>query len=221
MKTSRRNFIKQSAVAAAVVAPLILPSTARGQNAPSNRVNLAIVGAGGQGSYIVEYTSGLPDAQFLAVCDCFKERREGMRDSLNEQYGGKVVEAYRDFREVLARDDIDGVIVATPDHWHAHVAMAAARAGKDLYVEKPLSLSLAWGRELREVVEEKGIVFQYGTQQRSHGQFRKACELVRPFARHRAVGFGHGRHEPGFLRGSRQAAGGGAVGHGLRVGCDL
>jgi predicted dehydrogenase len=177
MTQTRRSFLKSATVAAA--APLILPSTAWGANAPSNRVNLAIVGAGGQGTYIAEYTSGLPDAQFLAVCDCFKERREGMRDSLNEQYDGKVVEAYRDFREVFARDDIDGVIVATPDHWHVHIAMAAARAGKDLYVEKPLSLSLAWALELRNVVSEKGIVFQYGTQQRSQWQFRKACELVR------------------------------------------
>ena len=177
MKTTRRNFLKSTT--AAIAAPMIIPSTVLGKNAPSNRVNLAIIGAGGQGSLIAEYTSTLKDAQFLAVCDCFKDRRENMCNTLNEHYGSKVVKPYRDFREVLARDDIDAVMVATPDHWHVHLAIAAARAGKDMYIEKPLGISMEWAKELRKAVQENKLVFQYGTQQRSAFQFRKACELVR------------------------------------------
>jgi len=176
MKTTRRNFLKSTA--AAITAPMVIPSTVIGKNAPSNRVNLAIIGAGGRGSSVARYTSALEDAQFLAVCDCFEERREGMRDGLNQRYNGNVVKAYRDFREVLARDDIDAVMVATPDHWHVPIAIAAARAGKDMYVEKPLGVSMEWSWKLREAVKKNKVVFQYGTQQRSQFQFRQTCELV-------------------------------------------
>ncbi len=177
MKSTRRDFLKRTAVA--VAAPMVIPSTAFGQNAPSNRVNLALIGAGGRGTSNLNYTSGLDEAQFLAVCDCFRDRREGTRDRLNEKYGNKVVRAYHDFREVLARDDIDAVMVCTPDHWHVPIAIAAARAKKDMYVEKPLGVSMKWAQVLRDVVAENDVVFQYGTQQRSSFQFRKACELVR------------------------------------------
>lgn len=176
MKTTRKNFLKTAA--AAVAAPMIVPSTVLGKTAPSNRVNLALIGVGGRGSAHLGYIRELEGAQILAVCDCFQERREGKREALNEHYQGKVVKAYRDFREVLARDDIDGIVVATPDHWHAHVAIAAARAGKDMYVEKPLSVSLEWAWELRKAIKENNVVFEYGTQQRSQFQFRQACELV-------------------------------------------
>jgi len=178
MKSTRRDFLTRTA-AATVAAPMVISSTALGKTAPSNRVNVAIIGTGGQGGSIVNYMSRFKDVQFLAVCDCFQDRRERMRDRLNKQYDGSAVKAYRDFRDVLARDDIDAVIVATPDHWHVHIALAAARAGKDMYVEKPLSVSMQWAWELRKAVKENGIVFQYGTQQRSQWQFRLACELVR------------------------------------------
>ena len=177
MKTTRKNFLKTAA--AAVAAPMIVPSSVFGETAPSNRVNLALIGVGGRGTNHLDYIGGLDSARIVAVCDCFKHVREEKRDALNAQYGGEYVQAYRDFREVLARDDVDGVVVATPDHWHVHVAIAAARAGKDLYVEKPLSVSLRWAWELREAVKENNVVFQYGTQQRSDFQFRQACELVR------------------------------------------
>jgi predicted dehydrogenase len=173
----RRTFLKTAATA--VVTPMIIPSTALGQNAPSNRINLAIIGVGGRGTDHVDYVSTLKEAQLLAVCDCFQTRREGTRDRLNAHYDGNFVTAYSDYREVLARDDIDGIIVATPDHWHVHVAIAAARAKKHMYVEKPLSISMEWAWKLREEVKKNEVVFQYGTQQRSQFQFRQACELVR------------------------------------------
>ena len=176
-RPSRREFLKCTAAAAA--APLILPSRAWGQDAPSNRVNLALIGAGGRGSGLLNDAVHLPEAQLLAVCDCFQERRESTREKLNAFYKGDMVKAYTDFREVLARDDIDGVIVATPDHWHVPIAIAAARAGKAMYVEKPLAVSLKWAEELRRVARDRMSVFQYGTQQRSAPQFRQACELAR------------------------------------------
>lgn len=175
--TSRRNLLKWTAAAAA--APMLIPSRARGQEAPSNRVNLALIGAGGRGSGLLNNTVHLPEAQIIAVCDCFTDRRNATRDKLNEFYQGTMVEAYVDFREVLARADIDGVIVATPDHWHVPIAIAAARAGKAMYVEKPLGISMAWSRELQRTLQVEQSVFQYGTQQRSEPQFRQACELVR------------------------------------------
>ncbi|MBI2423721.1 MAG: Gfo/Idh/MocA family oxidoreductase [Candidatus Hydrogenedentes bacterium] len=172
---TRRDFLRGASAAA----PLLLSPRAWGGNAPGSRVNLAIIGAGGRGNGLLNNTVHLPEARVVAVCDCFVARRETMRDQLDTFYGGKGVTAYADFREVLARDDIDGVIVATPDHWHVPIALAAARAGKAMYIEKPLGVSLAWAWQLREAVQARKNVFQYGTQQRSEAQFRQACELVR------------------------------------------
>ncbi|MBI5091760.1 MAG: Gfo/Idh/MocA family oxidoreductase [Candidatus Hydrogenedentes bacterium] len=177
VNTTRREFLKRTA--AAITAPVILRSTALGKNAPSNRVNLALIGAGGRGNQLLNDFSHVQDAQVIAVCDCFKERRETTRDKLNKTYNGEVVTAYADFRELLALKDIDGVIVATPDHWHVPIAIAAARAGKDTYVEKPLGVSMEWAWKLRKAARRAKTVFQYGTQQRSSPLFRKACELVR------------------------------------------
>lgn len=175
-RPTRRDFMKWTAAAAA---PMILPARAWGQHTPGNRVNLALIGAGGRGSGLLNEAVHLPEAQILAVCDCFQERRESTRDKLNAFYEGQVVQAHADFREVLARDDIDGVIVATPDHWHVPIAIAAARAGKAMYVEKPLGVSMKWAWALQRVLQVEQSVFQYGTQQRSAPQFRQACELVR------------------------------------------
>lgn len=174
---SRRDFLRRAT--AAVLAPSILPSSSLGKTAPHNRVTLALIGAGGRGNGLLKGFVPLEDAQFLAVCDCFRDRRKRVRDSLNNLYGRQVVKAYADFREVLARDDIDAVIIATPDHWHVPIAIAAARAGKDMYVEKPLGVSMTWAWVLRKAVRNKKRIFQYGTQQRSSAAFRNACELVR------------------------------------------
>jgi predicted dehydrogenase len=179
-RVTRRAFLKKTTAAAASLAvPTVFPATAFGRNAPSNRVNLAMIGVGSRGTDVMNGFARNEDVQILAVCDTFRERSERARSALNEKYGGDVVTAHRDFREILTRDDIDGVVICTPDHWHVPAAIYAARAGKDIYVEKPLGVSLAWARELRRTVKRYGNVLQYGTQQRSDWRFRYACEVVR------------------------------------------
>lgn len=177
VKLSRRNFLK--GLSAAVIAPTVIPSSVLGKNAPSNRVNVALIGTGGRGNDLLREFTKVDDAQIIAVCDCFKDRRERTRKALNDLYQGQVVTAYADFLEVLELKDVDAVVVATPDHWHVPVAIAAARAGKDMYVEKPLGVSLKWAQILRKTARRHKTVFQYGTQQRSNEKFRRACELVR------------------------------------------
>jgi len=181
---NRRQFLAgvAGATGAAIVLPTIVPSTVLGADAPSNHVALAAIGVGqrGFGNNWGSF-SGHADVRYLAACDAFKSRRDKFASQVNaKRYGGKTVcKAQADFREVLARDDIDGVVISTQDHWHVPLAYHAAKAGKDMYVEKPLGVAMAWALKLREQVEKKKVIFQYGTQQRSGGQFLKACELVR------------------------------------------
>ncbi len=176
-RINRRGFLHQAG--AALAAPLIVPSSVRGASAPSNRVNLAAFGVGGRGSYDTTAIQAHPDARFVAVCDCYQSRRESKRQEWNQRYGGDFVKAYSDPWEVLRRDDIDAVVIATPDHWHVPLALAAVRAGKSVYVEKPLGVSMKWAWRLRDAMKGKPLVFQYGTQQRSDPHFRYACELAR------------------------------------------
>ena len=173
---TRRSFIK--AAAGACVAPAFVPSTVFGKTAPSDRIGLAMLGVGSRGTGVMRGFARHADAQFIAVCDPFRSRQERAQATL-AQRGMDGVAAYSDFREMLARDDIDAVVICTPDHWHVPLAVAAAKAGKDMYVEKPLGVSMRWAQELREAVKRHGRVFQYGTQQRSSGRFRFTCELVR------------------------------------------
>jgi predicted dehydrogenase len=188
---SRRGFIQRIASAsAAMAAPTIVPSTVFGRGrgpAPSDRVTLGHIGVGGQGTGLLRGFLQLDGTQSLAVCDPFRSRREAAAseaDASTAQRLGRpsahACTAYNDFRELLDRPDIDAVVVATPDHWHVPVALTAVRAGKDVYVEKPLGVSIFQNKALREAVHRHGRVFQYGTQQRSfnsHCAF--ACELVR------------------------------------------
>lgn len=176
---SRRAFLGRGI--AALGFPLIVPSRVLGgPGAPSNRVTVAAIGCGGRGSAVHRGMASLDGVQYLAAVDPFKERRERFVQMLDgqSQYGAGA-KPYGDFREALARDDVDAVVVCTPDHWHVPIAIAAARAGKDMYVEKPLGVSMRWAKVLREEVGRRGCVFQYGTQQRSDPKFRFACELVR------------------------------------------
>ena len=177
--TTRRNFLKQAGAAAAV--PMVLRSgVVFGAKTPSNRATTAHVGVGGQGSGLLGGFLGLDNCQVLAICDPFKDRRESRAAMVDQRYGKTGCKAYNDFREVLGRGDIDAVVVATPDHWHVPISLAAVRAGKDVYCEKPLGLSIEQNKALRSAVHQHGAVFQYGTQQRSfstHCGF--ACELVR------------------------------------------
>jgi hypothetical protein len=178
-KISRRDFLKSAAMAFA--APAIVPSFVRGRTAPSNRVNLAAIGVGGRGSGNVwqDFVTTQDDVRLVIACDCFAGRRSDFAAKVNKYYGGNYCEPLADWREVLARKDVDGVVISTPDHWHVPLAYYAAKAKKDMYVEKPLGVALAWIWKLREAVTANKVIFQYGTQQRSSGEFTRAVELVR------------------------------------------
>lgn len=170
---SRRKFLQTSAVAAAV--PYVITNAALGdaRTPPaSERVALGHIGVGGQGSFLFFQFQQCKGCQSVAVADAYKDRREA-RAAICK---GK---AYRDFRDLLARTDIDAVVVATPDHWHVPIAIAAARAKKDAYVEKPLGLTIQQDLVCRKVFAERQRVFQYGAMQRSMGHCWLGCELVR------------------------------------------
>ena len=175
---SRRQFLK-GAMVGTLALPSIVPSTVFGANAPSQRVHLAMIGVGGRGTAVMNGFLRYDDVRFVAVADTYSDRRARAKARLDERYGDSSAKTYADFRDILRRDDVDGVVVCTPDHWHVPVALYAARAGKDMYVEKPLGVSMVWAGELRKAIKRFGNIFQYGTQQRSGGDFRRACELVR------------------------------------------
>jgi predicted dehydrogenase len=122
--------------------------------------------------------TGRDDVQVVAICDVNQGRRDNARQLVNERYGNSDCAVYNDFRDLLARKDIDAVLIATGERWHPLISMAAARAGKDVYCEKPTSVTIAEALALRQTVRDYGIVFQQGTQQRSSYSFRFACELV-------------------------------------------
>ncbi|MBK8980090.1 MAG: Gfo/Idh/MocA family oxidoreductase [Planctomycetes bacterium] len=179
---SRREFLRGSVAAAAgaIALPTVIPSRALGRRAPSNRIVLASLGVGSRGTGVLNgFLRNRDDAQAVAVCDPFRSKRERAKAMVDQFYGNADCAAYEHYEDVLARADIDAVLVTSCDHWHVHLAIAAIRAGKDVYVEKPLSPSLGWSWELRRVAEQHHAIFQYGTQQRSSTAFRRACELVR------------------------------------------
>jgi len=179
-KTTRREFLRRTAGTAGAVftLPYLIPSGVLGEQSPSNRIVLAVIGVGGQGQYNAKGFLTYGDAYLAAVCDVDKKHREEAKAIIDKHYGSKDCAMYGDYREVLARKDIDAVIICTPDHWHVPMETAAARAGKDIYGEKPLSLTIDEGRVLCDTVKETGCVFQTGSQQRSDDLFRQACELV-------------------------------------------
>jgi predicted dehydrogenase len=197
--TSRRRFLQKCTTAGAATLgfPTIIPSSALGKDgavAPSNRTTLALIGCGGRGTDVVKNFLQDERVQVMAVCDVERESdrynkgiikktgtlgREPARRLVDTTYGTKGCATHEDFREVLARSDVDAVQIATPDHWHALQAVAAARAKKHIYCEKPLSLTIAQGRFMSEVVRQSGVVWQTGSQQRSDIHFRMACEYVR------------------------------------------
>ena len=172
-RISRRLLLLSAA--AAVAAPYVITSAALGnaQKAPaSERVTLGHIGVGDEGWIPFRHVAELPRVAERRYVRCVQEPPR----SRAKMCGGK---AYADFRELLARDDIDGVVVATPDHWHVPMAIAAARAKKDAYVEKPLAVSIEQCLACLKVFEENQRVFQYGTQQRARHHCRFGCELVR------------------------------------------
>ncbi len=179
-RLGRRDFLRTSAIAAGALAlPAIAPRGLFGAAAPNERLQLGMIGVGSRGSGVMGGFMRYGDAQFVATCDPFRSRREKARATLEKKYGTGSVKAYASFRDVMAREDIDAVVCCSCDHWHIPLAFAAARSGKDMYVEKPLGPSLEWGKALRREIVAKKRVFQYGTQQRSSGAFRYAAEIVR------------------------------------------
>ena len=187
LRLSRRRFLAGAAVAMA--APYIVPASSRGADgrpAPSERTTIGGIGMGSRGTDHFNAFLQFGDTQVLAVCDPYQNKREGAQKRADARYADlagrgqyKGCGAYADFRELLARDDIDAVVIASPENWHALQGAAAARAGKDIYGEKALSLTVAEGRALIETVRRHGRIFQIGTQQRSSRNFRFACELAR------------------------------------------
>ncbi|UCE48293.1 MAG: Gfo/Idh/MocA family oxidoreductase, partial [Phycisphaerales bacterium] len=181
--TYRRQFLKKAAgiAAGAVAFPYVVPSVSLGKAnsvAASNRIVMGCIGVGGQGTSNMRAFIGYKDVRVVAVCDVRAERRQKAKDIVDKHYGDKGCSMYNDFRDLLARQDIDAVVIAPQDHWHALIAVAAARAGKDMYCEKPLGVAMVEGKAIRDAVRRYGRVFQTGTQQRSDRKFRFACELA-------------------------------------------
>jgi len=184
---SRRGFLKGTAIASAAVAcPTVLPSSVFGKDAPSERIMVGHIGVGGQGGGLLRAFIGQSDGMSIATCDPFKDRRENRAKWIDAGYGKKMGKTYKgcktynDFRELLANDAIDAIVCATPDHWHVPITIAAAKAGKDVYCEKPLGISVAHNKACRAAIHRYNIIFQYGTQQRSNNTHcARACELVR------------------------------------------
>ncbi len=180
---NRRQFMKYStgAAVAGFGFPYIIPSSVLGRSnlfLPSDKITVGCVGMGGMGREDMETFLAEPDAHVVAVCDVDTNRLQRAKKSVDKRYGNNDCAAYGDFRELIARNDIDVVQITTPDHWHAPIAVAAAKAGKDIYGEKPFSHSLIDGRAMCDAVERYGRVWQTGSWQRSQSNFRFACELV-------------------------------------------
>jgi predicted dehydrogenase len=177
---SRRTFLQKSGLAATAFAlPAILPSRLFGQNAPSNKLGVGFIGVGNIAQGHMDTLLGFDDVRILAVSDVDRAHRDAAVQKINTGYGDRGCTGYGDFREMLARTDIDVVWVCTPDHWHALAAIAAIRSGKDVYVEKPLTLTIQEGRELVKAARWHQRIAQTGTQQRSSKRFHDTAEFIR------------------------------------------
>jgi predicted dehydrogenase len=185
----RRDFLKKSAVitSGAFIMPTIVPSSVFGKNTASNKIHIAQIGFGR-----IAMAHDLPEtlkydiARVIAVADVDSNRLAKGKQFIESYYTNKTgnanyieVKTYGDYHEILLDKDIDAVIISTPDHWHAQPAIEAALAGKDIYLQKPTSLTITEGRLLADIIKQKGTILQVGTQQRSSPQFRIAAELVR------------------------------------------
>lgn len=180
---TRRQFLRYTAVSAgsAIAVPNIITSKALGaadRAAASERITVGVIGVGGRGRDDMRAFLAQSDVQVLAVNDCFAERREAAAAMVNQKYNNQDCAKYIDMRELLAREDIDAVLIATGDNGHSHSSIMAARAGKDIYCEKPLSVCINESRAVAETMRRLGRVFQCGTQRRSLGNFRFAVELA-------------------------------------------
>ncbi len=181
---TRRQFLKRSAAASTVFAiPTIIPASALGKGgavAPSNRIVMGGIGIHNRGGSDLTWMMGEPDVQFVAICDISKERREAVKHTIDNKYGTKDCTMHRDIREFLVeRTDIDGVLIATGDHWHALASILAMRAGKDVYSEKPSCMTIAEGQAVADTAREYCRVYQTGAQRLSEPNHVFAIETAR------------------------------------------
>lgn len=185
----RRKFLKNAVAttAGAIVVPSIVPSSVFGKSAPSNNIHIGQIGCGRIAtSHDMANLLKYDQARYIAVSDLDSNRLAKGKKLVEDTYSKKFgkdnyidVKMYGDYKDLLQNKDIDAVVISTPDHWHAQPAMQAALAGKDIYLQKPTSLTIAEGRLLSDTVHKQGVILQMGTQQRSSAQFRRAAELVR------------------------------------------
>ena len=194
---SRRSFLKTTAAATAIAAPYVVPASVFGANAPSNRITLGCIGLGNQGTPLMSRFLDEPDCQVVAVCDVnrgstgYKDDkqmlgREPAKQLVEKTYAKRTAsgsfkgcDAYNDFREIIHRNDIDAVVIAVPDHWHAVMTIMAIEAGKDVYCEKPLARTIDEQQAMVRSVRKHGRILQTGSHERSNPNVRRACELVR------------------------------------------
>ena len=177
-RVRRRDFL---AGTAALAVPMVIPASvlgAEGRAAPSERINIGAIGVGGRGRSVLGDFMNQRDVQCLAVSDCFAGRRNAGKKMVDDRYGNQDCKAYRFHEELLDRDDIDAVLIATGDRWHAVLSVLAAKAGKDVYCEKPFCLTIGEGRAMVEALKKHETVWQCGTQRRSNNSYRFVAETV-------------------------------------------
>jgi len=180
---NRRQFLNSTGAFAACAAafPQIVPSSVLGKDGstpPSERIGMGFIGVGSMGGGHLRTFLGYPDVCIRAVCDVREEFRLKAKQSVESSYGPNTCAVYEDYRELLARTDIDAVLIAVPDHWHVLIGIEAARQGKHMYSEKPVGRTVEEAKALRAAVRRYGVTFQFGTQQRSTSYYRQACDLV-------------------------------------------
>jgi hypothetical protein len=188
LMTRRQMLARSAATAASLAAPLVVPGTALGMGratAPSNRITVGVIGVGTMGRGHFRMFAGYPDVQLLALSDVDQWRRDHSTQVLQQIYSDREprgqfhgFQAYRDFRELVDRDDIDAVVVVTGERWHPAICVRAAQAGKDIYCEKPISLTIRQARTMADTIRRHQCVFQTGLQQRNSAEFQKAAEMV-------------------------------------------
>ena len=181
-RLTRRQLLSTAVGSCAALAvPSVLPGRVLGMDgavAPSERIVLGAIGLGGRGTGDLHSFMGNADVQFVAICDVRKERREAIKKAADSRYGNSDCAMYRDMHEILARPDIDAMLIATGDRWHTMASITACKAGKDVYSEKPCSTTIAESQALADTYRKYGRIYQAGTQRRSIGNFIFAAELV-------------------------------------------
>jgi len=181
---TRRSFLTRSAAGLAGLAagPVLIPGHAWGRAGSTfhnSKVNMGMIGVGDMGTSHLRRILALDDVRVVAICDVRREHRDEAKLRVDNAYGDNACTTYNDFREMLARDDIDAVCIAVPDHWHVLIGMEAARRGKAMYYEKPMSLTVEEAQAMRATARRYHTIFQFGTQQRSDARYRFAVELAR------------------------------------------